>query len=177
MALIITENISNKTPLKSSSSISSSVKYILFSLDLDIIEYFYINNLDLYITNINIEYLLFKVSKFKYLEIKVEGNKTIDRLQTYNKVVSKDPRGLEISFSADIYRSVYTSLYMPSAYYHESDINIKIFQYIVKNKEASYEEIEKHCKEDIRRGMNNLLYTEVIIKKNNLYKVNEILKI
>ncbi|EEQ81361.1 hypothetical protein NCER_102231 [Vairimorpha ceranae BRL01] len=183
MALIITDNILDKIHIKQSTKIEPNTKYLLTSLDLDIIEYFYLKDKDLYIKNINIELILKSTSRFKFLEIKCEQSKNILNIKKYRNYVSKSfnvqdlERNIQISFYSDVYRSIYTSLLMPSAYGCKNNIYTEIFQFIAKTDGCTLKDIEVNVKGDVKKGINNLLFTEIIYKRNEVYKINDIFKV
>lgn len=80
MKLILTTNLLNKTLITKNTTVSSSTKYYLDQLDTSIIEYFYIHDIDLYISFVNIEWLKYKLRKFKFIEYGFEIDKIDDKI-------------------------------------------------------------------------------------------------
>ncbi|KAK6090288.1 hypothetical protein P3W45_000645 [Vairimorpha bombi] len=182
MKLIITDDYTNKILLTPITLIEEDKHYILNNIDTKIIEYFYIEDRDLYITSTNIEYLYTKINRFKYINVVQEYSLKDNLYKKYERVeksLSKkvSERGLEISFKSDVYKSVFTSLTKPEIYLSEDNVYTRIIKYVYEKGSVSYDEI-LNIKIDVKsldKCINSLVYTGVLIKNKDKYEINEIL--
>lgn len=158
------------------------------SLTIEIIKQLYLQNLNCYIVVKNLEYFYSKMSVFRNLNLKFilnlkvnEKEINFERIIKYKKVeklygINNFTKGIEISFKPKVFDSIKTSLENSEVYLSKELLCHKIYK-IVKEGKIKIEELEKInvCKEDLYKTLKSMIFSGILIKKDNYIMINEIL--